>query len=1304
MKLFRKITAIVLSIILLSVSFLHAFAVPGSAESNFSFRVLSDGTAEITGYLGDETDIVIPDKLDGHNVSSIGDFAFNDCGELQSVAFNNSLTNIGEGAFFECRSLKSIIIPRSVENIGNWAFYDCESVETISVESGNEYYDSRNNCNAIIETATNTLLFGCGKTEIPDDITAIEEDAFACAKGLTAIKIPDSVTAIGDEAFYWCPDLKGIIIGDGVKNIGDKAFFDCKNLESVVFGNSLETIGEDSFFNCDKLTSVTIPNSMKHIGKCAFQMCTEMVSVTIPKTVTDIDWGAFSECRSLVAVYYSGSKQDWNKIKIDDLNFYLSVARLYCEVTDNDESLLPVDVSYGNTPVNNVGKATVKTQNSKPLDIKLDKNFQFTVPSNVPLIGDGNVALDLSAVPISAESDGYNLKVAIGFNRDFSQSMDVNSWSSFKNFVKGHKENTEKGKELLKNEAKGKVKGAMNKALNIDFYGYYEATLKDGRITSGSGLARLKADGSMSGEWQTVVGVLPVVLKLKGTISTDSQLTLSYDGIDEKLSFQSDVKLVLPQITASAGTGIAHVADVSVYGDGKNEVTFSSNPKRIKATLFGEVGVSVNSFFYSNKKTLFKLNNGSGWTYYDSADKKSGSEAVGSIPVDTEDMKIHRSYINKQSEWLDSDNKAGSPVGAGAYEAFTDTALQTDIYDAAAPKLIREGNTLMMIWIGDDPARSTGNHTALYYSVYQNESGTWSTPEIVDDDSTADFYPDIITDGENIYIAWTNAKRVFDENITMQQLASACEIEFVKYNPVTKTFGNKLRLSDNDTVDYAPSLAINNGAVSVVWKNNSANAVLESGGTETIRRAIVQNNTFSAENIYTTDKKIYELVNAGDSTAFAMDVNGDIESAEDSEVYVISSDNTVTRLTNNSFNESKLARHTVGNKTMLTFYGDSMIFGCSDNKTIVPLMSEELSALDSYQFVNDKLYAVIKNENSAEIYAFSSDDSGLWSNPLQISYTGEYVRNASFIDTAGGTRCVYVRSTAQIGDNDVTESSSLCTAVIPEYHDIAITDVSYNSEEVEAGADLPVTLSVKNNGTADENNIYFTVKKDDETIAQQSVSVLIKSGETKDILISVPLDEALKDKEDYQIVASAAQCSDSIPLSVGYTQLQLTAKIGVQNGTMGILATIGNNSHIGTGASLMVKGSDDTLLETFSLNEIGGGETISFFISRQKLISYLSQTEALKLEVVSYKAEEAVSDNTALIDFTSIPGLSVGDANGDGKVNIRDVCEIQRYIAQFTEPDGERSIVSDTNNDGEINVIDATLLQRVLAGFDDVII
>ena len=236
-----------------------------------------------------------------------------------SVTYNEvvySVTSIGVGAFNGCTGLTSVTIPNSVTSIGEYAFWDCSSLTSIIVENGNSFYDSRNNCNAIIETATNTLIVGCKNTIIPNSVTNIGNHAFYGCSSLTSITIPNSVTSIGESAFFGCTGLTSITIPNSVTNFGWAPFSNCTSLPVIdhiryadtylvkAVDRDLSTynikegtryIGDDAFHKCTNLVSIKIPNSVTSIGECAFNYCKSLASIEIPDSVTYIGSSAFHE-------------------------------------------------------------------------------------------------------------------------------------------------------------------------------------------------------------------------------------------------------------------------------------------------------------------------------------------------------------------------------------------------------------------------------------------------------------------------------------------------------------------------------------------------------------------------------------------------------------------------------------------------------------------------------------------------------------------------------------------------------------------------------------------------------------------------------------------------------------------------------------------------------------------------------------------------------------------------------------------------------------------------------------------------
>ena len=245
------------------------------------------------------TNIVIPS-----NIVKIKDWAFLGCSGLESVSFPNGLQTIGMEAFYGCSGLSSITIPQSVTLIKNRAFTSCSGLTSIVVQPGNTRYDSRNNCNAIIDNYLSSksiyrLIVGCQNTVIPNSISMIGDYAFMDCSKLVSITIPNSVTSIGTQAFENCSSLSSITIPNSVTSIGTQAFENCSNLTNISLPNSITRIEFDAFRNCKNLTTLIIPNSVVFIGAHAFADCRNLTNVSIPNSVDTIDIFAFTNCISI---------------------------------------------------------------------------------------------------------------------------------------------------------------------------------------------------------------------------------------------------------------------------------------------------------------------------------------------------------------------------------------------------------------------------------------------------------------------------------------------------------------------------------------------------------------------------------------------------------------------------------------------------------------------------------------------------------------------------------------------------------------------------------------------------------------------------------------------------------------------------------------------------------------------------------------------------------------------------------------------------------------------------------------------
>ena len=281
-----------------------------------------------------QTELTVPDHVDGYEVVEIAPFAFGGNYGLTKVHLPNTITTISSNAFSICLGLTAIEIPASVTSIGS-QLHGQSQVTSIKVDPDNTVYDSRDNCNAIIEKGTNKLIVGCVTTKIPYGVKTIGKSAFYWFDGLTSITIPSSVETIEEDAFSGM-DLTSLELPESVKSIGTYAFSNCKklarlklpkklkkipmwfirgceSLKSLSIPSSVEEIEDEAFQEC-YLISLEIPEGVERIGDRAFSLSKVLETVTFPSTITGIGSGIFSGCTSLKMIKVADGNQFYESI------------------------------------------------------------------------------------------------------------------------------------------------------------------------------------------------------------------------------------------------------------------------------------------------------------------------------------------------------------------------------------------------------------------------------------------------------------------------------------------------------------------------------------------------------------------------------------------------------------------------------------------------------------------------------------------------------------------------------------------------------------------------------------------------------------------------------------------------------------------------------------------------------------------------------------------------------------------------------------------------------------------------------
>ena len=993
----------------------------------------------------------------------------------------------------------------------------------------------------------------------------------------------------------------------------------------------------------------------------------------------DVDEPSFSLCGMRPALH----------LNLLSSNLYSYAGTVCSDAMKSGESGTnnPVNPSEPDTPAqptqpDKPGTATGTRTEESDVDIEIDGGVDFTIPENVPILGGGDVSLDYGTIPVTFKREDNTYRIGIGV-----QDMNKKDWTTFKKFVETQKESYRKGMNSLLASKFGTASMGMSVEPEMEAYGYVEGTItKKNGVESAGGKLVVEIKGTAKQEWQTFVVVVPVVIKVKGTAGTKADFSVGFDFNKSKVYTKGKVELTLPSVRLTGGIGVSYIADISVYGEAKNLVTVESDGKDndVTASLEGALGVSAKALCFSYEKEIL---NGS-WDYYSSKKKSKArmyARVLPKLEPEAKDYEIQRvdssswngSAITEQTAKPRSIKHAASAKNTSG----TVTTLLSDVYASAKPQLLQTASgKKLLIFTTDMGDRTTGNHTAVVYSIY-NERG-WSIPKLIDDDGTADFDAVAAVDGENVYVTWINAKRTFtpeeaEAEDFMTKLAAETEVQAAKIalNGNTGTVTKYPAITDNAIADLHPSITVKNHVPYIAWNSNSANDILKGTGTNTVYLASLNGNAFTTKKLSEENKPVQSVAigNLDNDVVTAYTLNSGTEENPQVQLTAVNAKGRTT-IAKNGQNVSPSFAKIDGSSVLLWYAqdaeGSSLNYIDAIDGEVESYIEDDAVISADYTVVDggdsQLLICSSEKENAEEagrnLYAYVIRDGEVYE-PVTLTDLEGYAAVPSGIWNGTAYEYLFTRADVNITENTVKENTDLCiTSVVPQSR-LVIGDIDYTQEEVMPDADASITVPVKNNGLTNCGEGKVQIVYNGNVIGQADLEAGITSGETQNVTVdlTVPEDAAAKETLKVEAISDKNTTADSTKnIQSAGSELALSVKQEDDD----ITVAIDNNSAFDTTAALTLKAGDASgkVLKTINLGNVESYGMVEKTFTKEELKKLGSDTVYME---VSGDAEESIkSDNTAFVyvgteelktlDYLTATKTKVTYTKGE-KLNLNDL-------------------------------------------------
>lgn len=820
-------------------------------------------------------------------------------------------------------------------------------------------------------------------------------------------------------------------------------------------------------------------------------------------------------------------------------------------------------------------------------------------------------------------------------------------WTTFKKDVEEAKKNLGKYNCLEKHRKTWDVKkkNAMNvskfsKTPSISLMGYFENKYdRDGNKITGTGALAMDAEWKGSVSWQFATPIGPMYLNLSGSGKLSGEIRGEYDYSKRNFpSLDGSVKIT-PAISLEGGYGIDKVAVIGAKGTISFPVTILP---ATKGEFQAEAGVHVKvAFVIDWNHTLAKKS----WTLWDTTGKKKLGILDDISLNDGVLSAMDTSFAEAESKWYPKKDPSSSSRKKAQMQSDTRgivTTLKEGILPASLPQQAQIGDRKVMVYQAYDASRETLDSSVLKYSVWDN--GSWSEDRAVFDDGNADLFADMKVVNGKLVLVWQKQKAETagdiraDSDAVLKEMAQNSEIYCSIFDEETETFGEAVRVTDNDVCDMMPQICANGENLTVAWIRNDAGDMMQESGNNSICTAKWNGTDFDGEEVLsqapgTIDSyKVYEkdgeteTVYDGQANGInaVFDTNGQVipaldtlvMGAEDADVSSLQyTDGTVSMVVNGT-----LYRYQISDGSVTSFSAGESAFGSAVQYCTNGDKSGYIWSRYEEETGKGQILASMKTEDG-------------WSEPVVVcEQEGTYWRYFSpILKEDGDWEIVANAENANSGLNalvDITKERANHLQLVSAYVD---------ESNIQDGK-TAVRYMVTNTEDTAIDHLDLLMKLADGTIVKKTISVNIAPGAS--VVDTAYVDLSDVDTEQSVNISAVAEGQDdttdsSVTDQVGQADVAVEASGEETEDQLTITAVVKNTSTMAADMDVYLYGDEkkSSLLQSRKgiTLQADGSKQLTFTVDKKDITYNKNKAAYLTLYAEPKGGDYDMANNTAYV-------------------------------------------------------------------------